>query len=185
MGDVYRIGVTITLNGQISAGLRAIGAELSALDAKVQALQGHLNSGFANMGAGMRAGVAAAHEHTRAIEGTARAHQLLLSSRGARAVAGVAALPSKGGTGAETLHAGGPTVSDRHRARANAESLFRRAVVPQEEKSSAVQEYKAQQQATIDKTARLQAQRLAWHERRLMFGSPTPVFRAPTTAGKR
>ena len=27
MGDVYRIGVTISLNDQISAGLRAIGAK--------------------------------------------------------------------------------------------------------------------------------------------------------------
>jgi hypothetical protein len=38
MGDVYRIGVTISLNDQISAGLRAIGEQLSALDAKVQSL---------------------------------------------------------------------------------------------------------------------------------------------------
>ena len=36
MGDVFKIGVTISLNDQISAGLRAIGAELSALDAKVK-----------------------------------------------------------------------------------------------------------------------------------------------------
>jgi hypothetical protein len=77
---VYNIEVTIHLNDQISAGLRAIGEQLKGLDAMAQALQGHLNKGFVGLNAGARAGVAAAQEHTRAIEGTARAQQLLLAN---------------------------------------------------------------------------------------------------------
>jgi hypothetical protein len=45
-------------------------------------------------------------------------------------------------------------------ARARAEAAFRRTVTP-EEKSSAMEEYRAQQQAVLDKTARLRAARLA------------------------
>jgi hypothetical protein len=45
-------------------------------------------------------------------------------------------------------------------ARDRAEAAFRRTVTP-EEKSSAVDEYRAQQQAVLDKTARLRAARLA------------------------
>jgi hypothetical protein len=48
-----------------------------------------------------------------------------------------------------------------------------------------LQEYKAQQQATIDKTARLRAQRLAkekWQQQRLTFGSPNMFYHSPTSA---
>jgi hypothetical protein len=75
---VYNIEVTITLNDQISAGLKKIGDQLKALDAQVNSLQRNLNKGFSGIGSAAKASAAAAGEHTRALQGAARAQQLLL-----------------------------------------------------------------------------------------------------------
>jgi hypothetical protein len=62
-----------------------------------------------------------------------------------------------------------------NRARVAAQALFK--TITPEQKASATAEYNARQRMADQKAARL-----AWYEQRLMFGSPTPVFRAPTTS---